>query len=151
MLQSFRSSEQPFWPTALVDPIVNGSETWSGRARNLRVQERQVPSVNDVAYLYQEAVVTSSDVLAWRDIRLIHLRYSSNEMVVPASDSHCLILNLGSAFELHVRHAKQGFEGGVLTGEVAIIPAGASWSCQPDSSHSGNILLLFLRPFLCEG
>jgi AraC family transcriptional regulator len=146
MLQSFRSSEQTFWTTALVDPIVNGSETWSGRARNLRAQERQAPSVNDVAYLYPEAVVASSDALAWQDLRLIHLGHSLNEMVVPASDSHCLILNLGSALELHARHSKRSFEGRVLAGEVAIIPAGASWSCQPDSSHLGNILLLFLRP-----
>jgi len=114
MLQSFKSSEQPFWSTALVDPIVNGSETWSGGARNLRAQERQRPSVNDVASLYPEAVVATSDALAWRDIRLIHLRHSLNEIVVPAADSHCLILNLGSALSLHARHSKRSFEGEVL-------------------------------------
>jgi AraC family transcriptional regulator len=146
MLQSLKSSEQPFWSTALVDPIVNGSETWSGRARNLRAQERQGPSVNDVASLYPEAVVATSDDLAWQEIRLIHLHHSLNEMVVPAADSHCLILNLGSALNLHARHSKRSFEGEVLAGQVAIIPAGASWSCQSDSSHLDNLLLLFLRP-----
>jgi AraC family transcriptional regulator len=34
----------------------------------------------------------------------------------------------------------------VPAGEVAIIPAGTRWSCDSDSSHLRNTLLLFLRP-----
>jgi len=146
MLQSLKTSEQTFWSTALVDPIVNRSETWKERPHHLRVPDGQGKSVNDVASLYPEAVVASSDALAWQDIRLIHMRSSLKEMVVPPSDSHCLILNLSSTFDLHARHGKHSFEGEVMGGEVAILPAGTSWSCQSHSSHLGNILLLFFRP-----
>jgi AraC family transcriptional regulator len=144
MLQSFKSSEQTFWST-LINPI-NRPETWRESARSVRVPDREAPSVSDVARLYPEAVVASSDALAWQDIRLIHLRHSLNEMFVPPSDSHCIVLNLSSPLNLHARHGKRNFEGKVLGGEVAIIPAGTSWSCQSHSSNLGNTLLLFLRP-----
>src|ERR1700754_5310689 len=118
MLQSLKTSEQTFWSTALVDPIVNRSETWKERPHHLRVPDGQGKSVNDVASLYPEAVVASSDALAWQDIRLIHLRLSLDEMVVPPSDSHCLMLNIGSTLDLHAPHGKRNFEGSVLVGEV---------------------------------
>jgi len=91
-------------------------------------------------------VVASSDALAWQNIRLIHLRHSLNEMVIPPSDSHCLVLNLSSPLNLHARVGKSNFEGRVLAGEVAIMPAGTSWSCQSHGPHLRNTLLLFLRP-----
>jgi AraC family transcriptional regulator len=55
-------------------------------------------------------------------------------------------LNLGSPLDLHAHLGKRNFEGTVLAGEVAIMPAGTSWSCQPQSSNLGNTVLLFLRP-----
>jgi len=91
-------------------------------------------------------VVASSDALAWQNIRLIHLRHSLNEMVIPPSDSHCLVLNLSSPLNLHARVGKSNFEGRVLAGEVAIMPAGTSWSYQSNGPHLRNTLLLFLRP-----
>jgi AraC family transcriptional regulator len=146
MLQYAKSPDRTFRSIALVDAIVNRSENLGGSARNLRMPDRQASTVSDVARLYPEAVVASSDALAWQDIRLLHLRYSINEMVVPPSDSHCLLLNLSSPLNLHARLGKRNFEGKVLGGEVAIMPAGTSWSCQSNSSHLGNTLLLFLRP-----
>jgi AraC-type DNA-binding domain-containing proteins len=146
MLQSLNSSDQILWSTGLVDPVVNNYETWRESTRSLRVIDRQGPSVSDVARLYPEAVVASSDDLAWQDIRLIHLRPNSKEIVVPPSDSHCLVLNLSSPLNLRARFGKRNFEGQVLASEVSIIPAGTSWSCQFHSSHPGNTLFLFLRP-----
>ena len=67
-------------------------------------------------------------------------------MVVPASDSHCLVLNLSAPLHLSARLGKRNFEGRVRAGDVAIIPAGTTWSCQSHSSHLRNTLLLFLRP-----
>jgi len=146
MLQTIKTADQPFWSTVLVDPIVNSSDAWRGSIRNRRVPNLQQPSVSDVARLYPEAVVASSDALAWQNIRLIHLRHSLNEMVIPPSDSHCLVLNLSSPLNLHARVGKSNFEGRVLAGEVAIMPAGTSWSCQSHGPHLRNTLLLFLRP-----
>src|SRR6266566_4337899 len=146
MLQTIKTPDQPFWSTVLVDPIVNSSDTWRGSIRNRRVPNLQQPSVSDVARLYPEAVVASSDALAWQDIRLVHLRHSLNEMVIPPSDNHCLVLNLSSPLHLNGRLGKRNFEGIVRAGEVAIIPAGTTWSCQSHGSHLPNTLLLFLRP-----
>jgi AraC family transcriptional regulator len=146
MLQSVKGSEQVFWPTALVDPSANRSEAWKRSGGTVRVPNRASQPVNDVSSLYPEAVVVSSDALAWQDIRLIHLRHSLKEIVVPPSDSHCIVLNLSSPVNLHARHGKRNFEGRVLGGDVAIIPAGASWSCQSHTEQPGNTLLLYLRP-----
>jgi len=146
MLQSLNSSDQTLWPTGLVDPVVNNYETWRESTRSLRVKDRQAPPASDVARMYPEAVVASSDELAWQDIRLIHLRSNLKEMVIPSSDSHCIVLNLSSPLSLHARFGKRNFEGNVLASEVAIIPAGTSWSYQSHSSHQGNTLFLFLRP-----
>jgi AraC family transcriptional regulator len=146
MLQTVKSQDQTFWSTALVDPIVNRSEPWKRNGPGSRVRDLEAPAVSDVARLYPEAVVASSDALAWQDIRLIHLRHSFDEMVVPPSESHCLMLNFGSPLDLHARHGKRNFEGRVLAGEVAIMPAGTAWSCQSDRANAGNILFLFLRP-----
>ena len=145
MLQTAKGTDQTFWSTALVDPIVNRTETWRRNNRSSRVH-LDAPPISDVAHLYPEAVVASSDALAWQDIRLIHLRHNLDEIVVPNSDSHCLMVNLGSPLDLHARLGKRNFEGRVLAGEVAIIPAGTTWSYQSHSSNLGNTLLLFLRP-----
>src|SRR5216684_6151625 len=146
MLQTIKTPDQPFWSTVLVDPIVNSSDTWRGSIRNRRVSNLQQPSVSDVARLYPEAVVASSDALAWQNIRLIHLRHSLNEMVIPPSDSHCLVLNLGRPLFVNAQFDKRKFAGEVRAGEVAIIPADSSWVCRSQSSHFSTMMLLYLRP-----
>ena len=146
MLQTIMSPDQTFWSTALVDPIVNRYETRKGSIRNRLAPDLQPPLVSDIAFLYPDAVVASSDALAWQDIRLVHLRHSLNEMVVPPSDHHCLVMNLSSPLHLQARLGKRNFEGKVLAGDVAIIPAGTSWSFQSHSSNLRNTVLLFLRP-----
>jgi len=145
MLQTVNTGGQTSWPTPIVNP---GSipEKWRQNIRGRRETDLRLPSVKDVALLYPEAVVVSSDAFAWQDIRVVHLRHSLNEMVVPASDNHCLVLNLSAPLYLHASLRKRNFEGKVRAGEVAIIPAGATWSCQSHSLHACNTLLLFLRP-----
>src|SRR6266436_7085104 len=137
---------QTSWPTSIADPIVDKPETWKRRIHRRRQANPQTPSVSDIALLYPEAVVASSDAFAWQHIRVLHLRHSLEEMVVPPSDNHCIVLNLSAPMQLNARHGKRTFEGRVRTGEVAIIPAGTTWSCEFQSSHFGNTLLLFLRP-----
>jgi len=144
MLQTVHTTG--YWPTPIVEATLDNPEVWKPKIRSRREADHQVPSVRDVTLLYPEAVVASSDAFAWQDIRVLQLRHSSDEMVVPPSGSHCLVLNLSAPLHLNARLGKRNFEGKVRAGEVAIIPAGTTWSCQSDTSHSQNLLLLFLRP-----
>ena len=146
MLQTVNTPGHAGWSTPIVNRIVSKPEIWKGGIRNKREAHYQSPSASDVTLLYPEAVVVSSDAFAWQDIRVIQLRHSLNEMIVPPSDNHCLVLNLSTPLNLQARPGKRNFEGKVRAGEVAIIPAGTTWSCQSPGSHLSNILLLFLRP-----
>jgi AraC family transcriptional regulator len=146
MLQTVNTQGHAGWSTAIANPIVSKREAWKGDIRNKREADLRSPSASDVTLLYPEAVALSSDAFAWQDIRVIQLRHSLNEMVVSPSDNHCIMLNLSTPLDLHARLGKRHFEGKVQAGEVAIIPAGTTWSCQSDGSHLRNTLLLFLRP-----
>src|SRR5258708_15303051 len=146
MLQTVGTPGQTSWPTSIAEPIVNQSEKSKRSILTMREADPPTPSVSDVALLYPEAVVASSDAFAWQNIRVLHLRHSLNEMVVPPSDNHCIVLNMSAPMQLNARFGNRNFEGRVRAGEVAIIPAGTDWSCQFQGSHFGNTLLLFLRP-----
>ena len=146
MLQTINSAGHTSWPNSIVGPIVSKPEPWERSSRHRRENDLQSPSVSDVALLYPEAVVASSDPFAWQDIRVIHLRHNISKMVLPSSDNHCLVLNLSTPLHLTARLGERNFEGEVQAGQVAIIPAGTTWSCEADGPHLRNTLLLFLRP-----
>ena len=146
MLQTVNTAGYVSWPTSIIGPIVSEPKTPERSKRSRREATSQPPSDRDVALLYPEAVVVSSDPLLWQNVRVIHLRHSLNEMVVPPSDNHCLVLNLSTPLNLNARLGQRNFEGRVRAGEVAIIPAGTTWSCQSHGSHLRNTLLMFLRP-----
>jgi len=103
-------------------------------------------STNDLALLYPQSVLISSDGIGWQNVRAIHFRHSAKEAVIPASDDHCIVKNLGDSFFTSVYRGKRRFEGEVLSSESAIIPAGSSWVCQAENSDSLDLLLLYLRP-----
>src|SRR4030095_15287180 len=138
MLQSVNTTGYTSWPGPILSRIPNELGNW----------KKGIPraAVSDVAQKYPEAVVVSSDVFAWQNIRLLQLRHSMEEMVVPACDSHCVVLNLSAALTVQANLGKRRYEGTVRAGEVAIIPAGTNWSCQSHSSHLHNTVLLYLRP-----
>jgi AraC family transcriptional regulator len=103
-------------------------------------------ATNDLSVLYPESVLRSSDATGWQNVRAIHFRHSAKEAVIPASDDHCIVKNLGDSFFTSVYRGKRRFEGEVLSSESAIIPAGSSWVCQAENSDSLDLLLLYLRP-----
>lgn len=103
--------------------------------------------VSDLMIQDPEALVASSDLLGWQNIRVIHVQSSLDEMMFSPSDSHCLVLNLGSDAHVAVTSDKVEFEGEVGVGQVSIIPAGSSWRvCQTQSADFINLPLLYLRP-----
>ncbi len=101
-------------------------------------------ATNDLSALYPESVLRSSDAIGWQNVRAIHFRHNAKEAMIPASDDHCIVKNLGDTFFTSVYHGKRRFEGEVLSSETAIIPAGSSWVCQAEESL--DLLLLYLRP-----
>jgi AraC family transcriptional regulator len=134
-------------PGPLVAGVANATGNWKRDSTGRREMDVRRAPLTDIKLLYPQAVIASSDDFAWQDVRLLHLRHSLPDMTLPPSDNHCLVLNLSGTYDLKAHFNKRNFEGKLRTGEVAIIPAGATWSCEFNSSHSCNTLLLFLRPF----
>ena len=95
--------------------------------------------------LHSEAVVASSDDLSWQNVRVLHLRRSFSELRVPASDKHCIVLNLSTPITLTAQVNKRKCEAELQTNEVAIMPVGTSWSAR-SSSPRIDVVLLYLRP-----
>lgn len=104
------------------------------------------PLTNCASLVYPDSVLKSSDATGWQNVRAIHFRHDATELAMPASDDHCIVLNLGAPFFMNVYSGNRRFEGKVLSNEVAIIPAGASWVCRTESSEFPTMLLLYLRP-----
>lgn len=141
MLQTVTASNYPALPARCVK---QPPKTTNGIIR--RPADTAKRSVNDLSLLYPEAVLKSSDAFGWQNLRAVHFRHNSPELVIPASDDHCIVLNFGPTFYAQVFPGKRRFEGKVLSGEVAIIPAGSSWVCRSDGTQLQTMLLLYLRP-----
>jgi hypothetical protein len=104
-------------------------------------------SGTDLSVLFPQSVLRSSDSTGWQNVRAIHFCHTSREAVIPASDDHCIVKNLGEAsFFMQVYPCKRRFEGKMLGGETAIIPAGSSWACRAEGAELPPMLLLYLRP-----
>lgn len=109
-------------------------------------EEAAVLSARDLSELYPQAVLRSSDAIGWQNVRAIHFRHCSRELVIPASGHHCLVLNLGAPFFTCVNPGKRSSGGEIRSGEVAIIPAGSPWVCRAEGGRLQTMLLLYLRP-----
>ena len=97
MLQTVLTPVERSWSASIFNS--SAKQTKSSQ-RSGRDQKAAAPSVADVAQLYPNAVVASSDALAWQNVRVFQLRHSLNEIVVPASDQHCIVLNLSGPLQL---------------------------------------------------
>jgi AraC family transcriptional regulator len=130
------------YPASIVNSI-----NLADRFRARRETRRQTFPTEDIASAYPEAVVASSDVCVWQNIRVVHLRHDEVEILAPVSDQHCILVNLGVTLLVKARHDEHSFDGEVGAGQVAFIPAHASWSAEATGSQSRNLVLLYLRPF----
>src|SRR6185369_14485057 len=109
-------------------------------------EESAKRSIDDLSMLYPGSVLKSSAPTGWHNVRAIHFRHNAKEVTMPASDDHCMLLNLGTPFFANVYPGKRRFEGQIGSGEVAIIPAGSSWTCRSEGTELPAMLLLYLRP-----
>src|SRR5262245_22792708 len=100
MLQSINTQNGLGWPSATLNPVVVGAKSWKPGIRNRNQSSERTVHGIDVASLHPKSLSASSDAFSWQDIRVLHLRHAQNEMVVPATDHHCLVLNLGMAIDL---------------------------------------------------
>jgi AraC family transcriptional regulator len=103
-------------------------------------------TTNDLSVLYPQSLLKSSDAIGWQNLRAIHFSHRAREVVIPASDDHCIVKNLGPPFFMNVYPGKRRFEGKMLASETAIIPAGSSWVCRAEGAEGPEVLLLYLRP-----
>ncbi len=127
-------------PATYPPPVIN-SARFRGASR------RETLSTDDIATAYPEAVAATSDVCAWQNIRVVHLRHDLTEMRGPVSEQHCVLVNLGVPLNVKATVDAHSFDGEVDTGQVAIIPAQTSWSVEAAGPESRNFVLLYLRPF----
>src|SRR5690348_4389997 len=74
-------------------------------SHNLMVVPKQ--STNDLSLIYPESVLTSSDAIGWQNVRAVHFRHTSSEAIIPASDDHCIVKNLGDSFFMSVNPGKR--------------------------------------------
>src|SRR5678815_1733208 len=94
MLQAL-NTQSSTWTQSLTEAV--RSETWKRNPLTNPEDQFRRSLTSDVVRDYQEAVVASSDALAWQDVRVIQLRHNLNDMPVSPSDNHCVILNLGAS------------------------------------------------------
>src|ERR1051325_3668999 len=71
-------------------------------------------STSDLSALYPQAVLRSSDASGWQNVRAIQFRPDLREVIIPASDDHCMVLNLGASFFTNVFPGKRRFDGEIL-------------------------------------
>jgi len=142
MLQVVNTSNYPVWPGP--KSTSNGWTTRRGRKRDSSL----CCASETITRLYPKAVVASSESLAWRGICLVHMRHSLNEVLIPASDHYCVMVNLGAPLRLSLGFEGRNLRGKVHAGEVAIIPARTAWSYESRGPVVRNVLLLFLRPVI---
>jgi AraC family transcriptional regulator len=91
-------------------------------------------------------MTSTSETLGWQYLRLIQLRHAVGEAFVPSSTDHCLVLQFGASLHLSARRDGLNHEGEVQPNEIAIIPAGSSWTWQSQDARLQTTLLVYLRP-----
>jgi AraC family transcriptional regulator len=92
------------------------------------------------------SVLKSSDASGWQNVRAVHFRQTSAEALFPVTDDHCVVMNLGVAASISMNCNKRMVDGHMRSGELAIVPAGSSWTCRAQGSELPTMLLLYLKP-----
>lgn len=146
MIQSVSNQTPVTWMADPVDGRVRNTGTWKRSAETVKESNARPSSSQDVVQLYPQSIVAASDELGWPDIRLLHMQHRANELQLPPSDHHCIMLNLGAPVFLRCTYQGGSLTGQVVAGESAILPVGTTWSGQYQDSQAHDTLLLYLSP-----
>src|SRR5438874_3727185 len=81
---------------------VKQTSTPAARGISLRREEVAKQVTGDLSVLYPQSVLKSSDAIGWQNVRAIHFRHNSGDVVIPASDDQCVMLNLGAPLFINI-------------------------------------------------
>ena len=110
----------------------------------IRLAPAQAP-VSDLSVIYPEAVVMSSELLGWQNLRAIHVRQQS-EWAMPPLENHCIFIQLDPAVSVTAQIGRAKFEQIVQPGDVIIVPAGMSLQWRQQDVDTNDALHLYLHP-----
>lgn len=103
-------------------------------------------SVSDLAVIYPEAVVASSQELGWQNIRAIEMSHELTEWAMPPLENHCIIIQTGPAVQLSAQIDGHSFDRCVQPGEITIVPAGLPSQWRRKDAGVNDTLHLYLHP-----
>ena len=146
MIQSLSNETSVTWMANSGDGCVRNNATWKRSVETVKESNARPSSSQDVAQLYPQSIVAASDELAWPNIRLLHMQHHANELQLPPSDHHCIMLNLGVPVFLRCTYQRRSFTGQVDAGESAILPVGTTGLGQYQNPQAHDTLLLYLSP-----
>src|SRR6185503_17259687 len=106
----------------------------------------QGTSLSDLSAVYPEAVIASSQDLAWHNIRVLQVHHEYSEMDLPPFENHCVVVHLESPGCTNAGIDGHDFDSFLSRGDIAIIPAGtpSHWHWADSGPHDS--LQLYLHP-----
>jgi AraC family transcriptional regulator len=111
-------------------------------------QRRAMPqgAVSDLAFIYPDAVVASSQALDWQNVGAIEVQHTISEWTLPRLENHCIMIQLGPAVDVSARIGDDNFTQNLKPGEIIIIPAGSPLHWRQQQTTPNRMLHLYLHP-----
>ena len=131
-----------FMPAATIRTSLIGAVRF-GKLRS--VVPAQVHA-SDLAAVFPEMVVASSQPLGWQNLRVLEVSYIRSEWTMPPLENHCVIVQLGPAVNVTARVGEETFERQLNPGDIIIVPAGLSMQWRQDETAAIQALHLYLHP-----
>jgi AraC family transcriptional regulator len=127
-------------------PAIGRTNTQGALFHTLPVSSSWAGLSSEISPVQPDSMTSTSDTLGWQYVRLIQLQHGAGEAVVPSSTDHCIVLQFGAS--LHLSASRDGLNhvGEVQPTQIAIIPAGTSWTWQAQDTRLQTTLFLYLRP-----
>src|SRR6266704_719955 len=127
--------------SATVRPVTKQTVKFVGRPSS----DIAPAAVSDLSSIYPEAVVASSQLHGWQNLRALEMRQTISEWTMPPLENHCIVVQLGPSVTVTARIGDENFEQSLEPGAITIVPAGVSvdWHQEDTPSHT---LHLYLDP-----
>jgi len=109
-------------------------------------REIEHTTVSDLAFIYPDAVLASSQPLGWQNLRALEMRQTIAEWTTPPLENHCIIIQLGSSIDVSARIGDESFQQTLEPGAITIVPAGLSLDWRLTDAEQSDTLHLYLDP-----